>query len=393
MIPARGPAMTPKQRLVAALEHRPTDRLPVTTHHVMPYFLDKYFDGKTIAEFFDAFGLDATRWVIPVRPDTSRGERFVAGQGEPGFLQVAKVESDRWRISEEPIAHPEFATARRSITTPKGVLTTVIQGNSYTEWVAEHLLKEKRDIELVAEFMTTPLCDVEAVNREAEALGERGLLRAFILPFDFFGQPGCWQDFCCIRGTERAIMDSFDDPAWVHEVLAVLRDRKLAYIRSLKGARYDLMELGGGDASTTVISPKLFREFVAPYDSALIAAAREAGIRIVYHTCGGMMPILEDIADMGPAAMETFTPPEMGADVDLAEAKRRIGGRVCMIGGFNQAHYFKDCAPADTRAYVRKCFEAAGGGGGYILAPSDHFFDADPSLIRAFAEEALSCVY
>jgi len=390
---AQATPMTSKQRLVAALERRPTDRLPVTTHHVMPYFLDKYFEGRSIADFFDAFGLDATRWVIPVRPDTARGERFVPGQAEPGFLQISRIESDRWRISEEPIAHPEFTTTRRSIATPRGSLTTVIQGNSYTEWVAEHLLKEKRDIDLIAEFMTTPLCDVEAVNREAEALGERGLLRAFILPFDFFGQPGCWQDFCCIRGTERAIMDSFDDPAWVHEVLSVLRDRKLAYIRSLKGARYDLMELGGGDASTTVISPKLFREFVAPYDSALIAAAREAGIRIVYHTCGGMMPILEDIADMGPDAMETFTPPEMGADVDLAEAKRRIGGRVCMIGGFNQAHYFKDCAPEATRAYVRRCFEAAGGGGGYILAPSDHFFDADPALIRAFAEEALRCIY
>ncbi len=385
--------MTPKQRLVAAIERRVPDRLPVTTHHVMPYFLDKCLGGATVDEFFDIFGMDAIRWVIPVRPDDSRGERLVPGQARPGFLQVAKVESERWRLSSEPLAHNEFKTTRHTVTTPKGRLTTVIQGNSHTDWVVEHLLKEKRDIDLISEFMTKPLCDVEAVNREAEDLGERGIIRAFILPFDFFGQPGCWQDFCCIRGTERAIMDTFDDPTWVHEALAVLRDRKLAYVRSLAGACYDLMELGGGDASTTVISPTLFREFVAPYDAALIAAAREVGIRIVYHTCGGMMPILEDIADMGPAAMETFTPPEMGADVDIAEAKRRIGSRVCMIGGFNQAHYLKDCPPEVTRAYVRRCFESAGEGGGYILAPSDHFFDADPELVRAFADEARRCVY
>ena len=96
---------------------------------------------------------------------------------------------------------------------------------------------------------------------------------------------------------------------------------------------------------------------------------------------------------MGPDAMETFTPRAMGGDVDLAEAKKRIGEKVCMIGGMDQFHYFKDCDEAKTRAEVRRCFEAAGEGGGYILAPSDHFFDADVELIRAFADEALKCVY
>jgi uroporphyrinogen-III decarboxylase len=106
-----------------------------------------------------------------------------------------------------------------------------------------------------------------------------------------------------------------------------------------------------------------------------------------------MMPILEMIADMGPDAMETFTPRDMGADVDLAEAKRRIGDRVCMIGGFDQFHFFTGCTPEQTRAEVRRCFEAAGGGGGYILSPSDHFFDADLNLLEAFVDEAHKCVY
>jgi len=30
----------------------------------------------------------------------------------------------------------------------------------------------------------------------------------------------------------------------------------------------------------------------------------------------------------------------------------------------------------------------AGGGGGFILAPSDHFFEAEDALLRAFADEA-----
>jgi len=128
----------------------------------------------------------------------------------------------------------------------------------------------------------------------------------------------------------------------------------------LKGANYDLLELGGGDASTTVISPDIFNEFVAPCDAELIEAAHQAGQRVVYHTCGGMMPILEDIAAMKPDAMETFTPPAMGGDVHLKEAKRRIGDKVCMIGGLDQFHYFTGCTPAETRkaVFAGKGYEA-----------------------------------
>ncbi len=101
----------------------------------------------------------------------------------------------------------------------------------------------------------------------------------------------------------------------------------------------------------------------------------------------------ENIAEMKPDAMETFTPPEMGGDVILSEAKKRIGDKVCMIGGFDQYHFFKDCSEKDTRKAVRKYFHDAGEGGGFILCPSDHFFDADIELIRAYSDEAKKCVY
>ena len=37
--------MTSKQRFLAALDRKVPDHLPVTTHHVMPYYLDKYLNG------------------------------------------------------------------------------------------------------------------------------------------------------------------------------------------------------------------------------------------------------------------------------------------------------------------------------------------------------------
>ena len=117
-------------------------------------------------------------------------------------------------------------------------------------------------------------------------------------------------------------MATFDDPAWVHEFLRILQRRKKVHLDSMAGANFDILELGGGSASSTVISPRLFDEFVAPYDAELIAIAHRRGQRIAYHTCGGMMALLERIAAMKPDAMETFTPAAMGGDARLAEPCR-----------------------------------------------------------------------
>jgi uroporphyrinogen decarboxylase len=386
-------SMTSKQRLVSAFNHGKADRLPTTTHHLMPYFLDKYMDGISFQQFFEIFGLDAIQWISPHRPDPSIGEYYDPLQGEPGFLEARRIWSDQWQVRAEEIPHPEFKTVRYHFVTPKGNLSMVLQSNEYTSWVAEYLIKNKSDIDLIGEFVTAPKCDVAEVNRVAEAYGEQGIVRSHICCFDVFGQPGTWQDACCLFPLQQMILMTYDDPEWVHAFLKILHARKRIYMQSLAGARYDILELGGGTASSTVISPKLLEEFVAPYDSDLIAVAHQAGQRIAYHTCGGMMPILEIVAAMGPDAMETFTPKGMGGDVDLAKAKARIGDKVCMIGGFDQFHFLINCSPERTRAEVRRCFEAAGEGGGYVLSPSDHFFDADPELIRAFADEAQRCVY
>ena len=385
--------MNSKERFIKTLEGGEADRMPVTMHHIMPSFLENYMDGMSGLELFNLLGIDPINWVMAYQYSPEKGEYFDPGHTSMGFLEARRVCSDNWQIELESLEDERYATQRFSIVTPERSLSMVLQSNEHTTWLAEHLVKEKSDIDIISRYMTYPLCDVEEINREAETFGNRGLIRGHITVFEGFGQPGCWQDAACLFGMENLILASMEDPAWVHALLNILKERKKVYINSLKGAKYDLLELGGGDASTTVISPDIFNEFVAPYDAELIEAAHQAGQRVVYHTCGGMMPILEDIAAMEPDAMETFTPPAMGGDASLKEAKQRIGDKVCMIGGFDQFHFFKGCSPQETREEVRRCFEEAGEGGGFILSPSDHFFEADLDLLKAFADEALTCTY
>jgi uroporphyrinogen decarboxylase len=384
--------MTARTRFRAALERRATDRLPVTTHHLMSSFLNHVMGGMDNNAFFERFGIDPILWVAEHAPDTAKGSYFDPSHIQ-GTLEPRRIVSDQWRISSATIPDPQYTTVRYTIHTPGKALTTVLQSNEHTTWVSERLIKESGDIDIIASYAPAPQCDVAAVNAISASTGERAMIRGTIVCFDLYGQPGCWQDASVLFGIEDLILATYDDPEWVHAFLKILLARKMSFVDSLRGAEFDLLELGGGDASSTVISPKVFDSFVAPYDKQLIDRAHAVGQKIVYHTCGGMMPFLERLADMGPDAMETFTPAGMGGDTLLGEAKRRIGDRVCMIGGFDQFHFFTKCTPAETRAEVRRCFNEAGARGGYILCPSDHFFDADIPLLEAFADEARRCVY
>ncbi len=364
--------LSSRDRLLTALRLGAPDRVPVTTHHLMPSFLAGM--GLSEREFFDRFDLDAICWTTPlVRPPEAGG--------------------DGWALEREDVPNPDYRTTRYRFVTSRGSLTTVIQHDGRMEWVRERLIKEKRDIDVLEAIALEPICDREAVSAAADAMGDRGIVRGAVPGFPVYGQPGCWQDAAVLCGIEFLILATFSDPRWVSALLAILQRPKRAFLESALGARFDLVELGGGDASSTVISPSIFDRFVAPFDAPLVAAAHAAGLRVVYHTCGGMMPFLERIADMRPDAMETFTPAAMGGDARVGEAKRRIGARTCMIGAFDQFHDLVGCPPDQTRTAVRRLFEEAGAGGGFILAPSDHFFEADEALLHAFADEARQCRY
>lgn len=386
--------MTSRERMLAALTLQKPDILPVTTHHVMPYYLKKYQGGISVPEFFDRFGFDAINWHVSQLPDTSKGEWVDDTQGERGFLESVRIVSDDWKIEARDVPDQKYPTTSYRIVTPQKTLTMKMQSNDYTSWIIEHPVKQREDIEVLAKYLPYPLCDREGSQKALTEIGSRGILRTHVpATIDMFGQPGCWQDACCLVGTEKLIMDTFDDPIWVHDLLNIIQKRKLSYLNSMEGSAYDLVELGGGDGCTSVISPAIFEEFVAPYDKTLIDAAHKRNQRITYHLCGSKMALIDGIAQMGMDALETLTPIAMGGDADLSKIKSKLGDKMCLIGGFDQNNYFVGCDPDTTRDAVKRCFEQAGEGGGYIISPSDHFFDAEDKLLSAFVGQAHQCKY
>ena len=373
--------MTGKERMLTALDREVPDRMPCTIHQWQKYHLDKYLGGMDDLAAFRRFGLDAA-----IAYFEAIGQFWM-----PEAVATGDLSSD-WRERTTVIRDdPDDTIIHHAIETPGGALTYKTGGNRYTTWITEYLIKQPEDVDLIAEYMPVPQLDQGSIATAYDRLGDDGILRGFV----WGDQAGSWQHACCLHGEQEMILAAIDDPAWVHRLVRVLTEKKLRFVEeSLSGAKFDLIETGGGAGSSTVISPKLHEEFCLPYDRQVHEACHAVGHKVVYHTCGGMMPLLELIAANGCDASETLSPRAVGGDVDdLAEAKRRIGGQVCLIGGMNQFQILTDGTPEQIRAEVHRLFEAAGRGGGYICSASDHFFDTPPEKLQAYADAARECVY
>ncbi len=369
-----GMPMTSRERMLTALGNGRPDRLPCQVHGWMDYYLNHYLGGMDWWEAYERFDMD---FAIYVNPEYHYSEKDLAD------WQVKRIDLGKDNLGNR--------CQRVEITTPKGVLAKEEVRSEITTYDREHLIKSVDDFEIWNACYPVPVgVDFGPIRKVRDRLGDRGIVRSH--PFSP-GQGSPWQSFCFQFGTENAILLGMDEPETLHEILEAIVQKTLQVTDLWKGTPADMVEVGGGAGSSTVISPGFYREFGLPYDQRQNAMFHEAGIKVVNHFCGGLMPMLDLVVESGADGLETMTPPAMGGDCDLREASRRVGDKLFFIGGFDQNAGFEKGTPEKARELVLECFEATRDHAGYILCPSDHFFHGDPANLQAFADAARECCY
>lgn len=360
--------MTSKERLMLAIERGKPDRLPASIHQWQDHHLQIHMGGISDLEAFRKVGLDAQ-------------------------IQYPAEETENakdWKVEAVVIgSEQDKKITRHSVQTPGGNLSYKTEGDQKTTWITEHMIKRDEDIYLIEKFMPVPELDPGPVAEKYDEIGDDGILRGFV----WGDQGGCWQHAACLCDISDLIMATYDKPDWVHALLKILLDKKLRYIESMKGAKFDLVETGGGSGSSTVISPKIFREFCLPYDRQMHEALHDLGFRVTYHTCGGTLGIEEYIVETGADVSETLAPVSVGGNQEPWEFKEKVGDRIALIGGIDQFNVLTAGSETAIRQKVLELFEKVGGGGGYICSASDHFFETPVENLMTFADAARECIY
>ena len=373
--------MTSKERMMCALRGEKPDRLPVSIHQWQQYHLDKYMDGMDPLTAFRTVGMDAA-----IQYFQAMGQFWIPD------AEMFITQTPQWREEIQVVdSNPENKVLHHKITTPHGNLTYKTGGNRQTTWITEYLIKKHEDIDLIEKYMPVSVMDKQPLTDLYDQIGDDGILRGFV----WGDQTGCWQHACCLMDINQLIFEAIDHPDWVHKLLRILLDKKLRFIeQSLQGAKFDLIETGGGASSDTVISPAMHREFCMPYDREMHRALHEAGHTITYHTCGGMINILDLIVQNETDASETLSPPGTGGNIDdPRKVYQAFTGKIAMIGGMDQFNILTSGSKEQIRNEVQRLFTGFGQDGGYILSASDHFFDTPVENLRIYAEAAKNCLY
>ncbi|GKX28223.1 hypothetical protein SH1V18_07030 [Vallitalea longa] len=364
--------MTSKERLMLAIKREKPDRLPVTIHQWQPYHLKKYMNDISDIEANKLCGLDASIT----------------------FFEVEEPISKKWQVTTTMEYKENYYVKHYKINTPEGILTTSEGTNAMTTWVVDPIVKKEEDIYLLKKYQPIPKLRRDKVKKVYDQLGDDGILRTFLMG----KQGGCWQDACELFGVEKLIMATFDNPTWVHEFLDILLEQKLKYIeQNLKGLSFDLIETGGGASSNTVISPSLHEEFCTPYDIKIHDALHTLNYPVVYHTCGGMMKILDLIKINHCDVSETLSPTGMGGDIgtdqDGIQLYNTLHNDLALIGGMDQLNILENGNDTAIENEVQRLFNIYGQDGGYILSTSDHFFETPVDRLKKFANEAKKYTY
>ena len=201
---------------------------------------------------------------------------------------------------------------------------------------------------------------------------------------------GPWTIAMLLRNPETMLLDTFEDPRFIHDVMRVTTDFCRLWGEAIVKTGIGL-SFSEPTASISLISPDNYREFVAPYHTELVEHFKARKVGVTTHICGTTYPIFEDVIGCG---FSTFSfdldqQADPALHVDQLERFMEVArGRAVAIGNVDATKFEKTTREA-MEADVRRCVDAAARHSGFILSTSCEIPPrSDPEVVRWFMDAA-----
>lgn len=197
-----------------------------------------------------------------------------------------------------------------------------------------------------------------------------------------------------LRGFEKFFCDMVNNVVLAEALLDRICEIKLQYWRrALETVGPNVMMVSEADDLASqdqlLISPNMYRRLIKPRHARLFADIRKhapPGVKIFYHCCGAVAPLLPDLIEAG---IDILNPVQVSAKgMDTRELKRRFGKDLTFYGGgVDTQRVLPRGTPAEVRDEVRRRIDDLAPGGGFIFA-TVHNIQADvpPENIMAMRE-------
>jgi uroporphyrinogen decarboxylase len=200
----------------------------------------------------------------------------------------------------------------------------------------------------------------------------------------------CWY----LRGLENLFVDMIERP----EVLETIIDRTLQFwlewfrlFLDEAGDVVDVIMIGDDLAGQKgpLFSPAIYRSIVKPRQKRLVRYIKSrTKAKIWYHSCGSVLQYIPDLIDNG---VDALNPVQLSArGMDPGELKKVFGEKICFWGGgIDSQHVLPHASPDEVSEHVRHNLGIFKPGGGYVFA-NVHNIQADvpPANVLAMFDAA-----
>ncbi len=202
-----------------------------------------------------------------------------------------------------------------------------------------------------------------------------------------------FQDTCAAFGMETAMINMLTNPQIYKAVDAKIVEFYLkaneVFYKATKG-KLDAVLIGNdmGSQRGLMLSPDLIREFIIPNSKLLIEQAHSYGVKVIYHSCGSIDAVINDLIDAGVDAINPIQ--ALASGMEPNSLKQRFGDKVSFCGGVDAQNLLVSGNAREVKNKVlelKKIFPT-----GLIISPSHEAIlpDVPPKNIRAIFDETVN---
>jgi uroporphyrinogen decarboxylase len=374
-------AMTPRERVLAAIHHEEPDRVPIIlgTSNTTSLKMRPYQGLK------EMLGIQASDAYIYDWPEL--------GTAAPDEATLKRLHSDARGVLDRFPAAVYARNRNRPLHAPfiddwQGGQREIEPGVWYPD---VRPLAEATTIDAIERFAWPDMDDptrVAHVQAQARSLAEANRYAVIGTPWLLFP----FERAQAMQGMDIFLMNMGLYPEFAEALLrkiAGLCKSLMGHFLDQLGDNVDIIKIGDdlGTQTSLMISPRMYRKILKPIHADFIRFIKErTKAKVFFHTDGDVFDLVPDFIEIG---VDILNPVQTSAGkmAGLAELKQRYGEKITFCGAIDTQRILPYGTPAEVRAEVRRVIEILAPGGGYMVAPVHTIMnEVPPENILAMAD-------
>ncbi|MBS3813969.1 hypothetical protein KGY63_01120 [Candidatus Bipolaricaulota bacterium] len=355
--------MTPRERVLAAINHREPDRVPIVigANNTTGIRMETYKEIKEIigVEAPDGF---LHRWpeLGTAKIDEKTLKRLGSDVRGVWDLEPASVlEGNRNREPGSPYIN-SWGSGQ-------------VKAGSGDWFPGIHPLSDADSVEDLEAYEGWPdMSDptrVDHIKDRVENIIKQGDYAIMATPWLLFPLERAF----AMQGMDVFLQNTVTNPDFAKVLLEKIaekcKDLMGTFLAELNG-KVDIVCIGDdlGTQESLLMSPETYRKILKPIHADYVEFIKErTDAKVFFHTDGDVSPLVGDFIEIGIDILNPIQT-SAGGMSDLEKLNEKFGGEIVFCGGIDTQKVLPGCSPDEVRAEVRRVIDTLGPGGGYMVS-------------------------